>query len=183
MKTSEETIDVTPTWEAWFNMAAISIENGVDPVKAFRTLKPDFEKMAKLATMKIAEMKEVKELPLTDEQLENVFVTALEGGSNYWYYLPDVTVDCLETYLTPERSELYQNILIAVRDGAILGINDAEDIGESLGVISTQSIKKGLEIAQRDYPERIQEVTDEDYDAETADVLFQLIVLGEVTFG
>ena len=46
-----------------------------------------------------------------------------------------------------------------------------------------QSFKEGLVLAAKDYPDRLQAVFDESYDAEDADVIFQLCVMKDVVFG
>jgi hypothetical protein len=121
---------------------------------------------------------------LTDQQIKNVIVTALEGGSNYWYYLPQESRFAIRSRVSEEENPyISEAITDAVLSGADVVIRDAEDDNEILGTLTSESIAKGLDIAIANYPEEIQDVITEDYDAGTADTLFQLFVMGEVVFG
>lgn len=49
--------------------------------------------------------------------------------------------------------------------------------------ISLRRIKKGLALLAAKNPSRFAELTRQDYDAETGDILLQLMVFGEVKYG
>jgi hypothetical protein len=121
---------------------------------------------------------------LSDEQIKNVIVTALEGGSNYWYYLPQESRLAIRSRVSEEENPyISEAITDAVLSGADVNIYDAEEPSDVLGTLSSESIAKGLDLACVDYADEIQDVITEDYDADTADTLFQLFVMGEVVFG
>lgn len=124
---------------------------------------------------------------LPREVLENVFVTALEGGSNYWYYLDRKTVKIIRSAVpVNEDACLSTAILTAVLDHNIeVPVHDIENEDEILGYISNKTIQ-----------DRIQELSSSDSsawalniemdyggDADSSDVVFQWIVMGEVVFG
>jgi hypothetical protein len=121
---------------------------------------------------------------LTDQQIKNVIITALEGGSNYWYYLPQDSKLAIRSRISKEENPyISEAITDAVLSGADVNIHDAEEPSDVLGMLTSESIAKGLDVAIANYPEEIQDVITEEYDAGTADTLFQLFVMGEVVFG
>lgn len=121
------------------------------------------------------------------EILENVLVTALEGGSNYWYYL---TIDAVKLIrkVVPENEDPYLStaILKAVLDHQIdIPINDAENLNDVLGYLSHKTMMSRLQ--ELSEVEGLSNVLDAEVegqgDAETSDVIFQWMVMGELVFG
>jgi hypothetical protein len=128
-------------------------------------------------------MKLKLELELTYETFENIIVTALEGGSNHWYMLGD-------TKGIPKRDDMpneapSQRIAYGLwhNKDSELPIWDLEEEDELLGTLTYDSVREGMQIACKDYIKEINMMISEDYDAWTADTLFQVLVMGEVTFG
>lgn len=119
---------------------------------------------------------------ITLSQVDDQLITALEGGSNYWYNLK--TASSLEEPEGYKRNRsVHYRFLDKVYQGATLPVYDIEEPTEVLGDLSMETIKRGLDLLKRDYKDHYRDVVDECGDAETADVLFQLMVMGEVTFG
>jgi hypothetical protein len=123
---------------------------------------------------------------ISKEMLSDVFVTALEGGSNYWYYIPKEDVQKVRK-VVPKQDvpALSEAIFLAVIDhGVDLNIHDAEDNDTVIGVISSDTILNRLQkLADSEEAWAIEQVLNEDYDANSADVIFQYITLGEVVYG
>lgn len=118
--------------------------------------------------------------------LENIFVTALEGGSNYWYWLPSSQVKKIrEAVPKSEEPALSVAMFIAIFDkGVEVAIHDVENPEECLGVLSDGIIMariKALEIDQN-YRNSWYAELNEEGDAETSDVVFQYLVMGEIVF-
>ena len=129
-------------------------------------------------------MKIEKTIPM--EVLENVIVTALEGGSNYWYYLTDDAVRLIRKAV-PKNEEAYLSVAIlkaVLYHNVEVPIHDAENEDDVLGYLSGKTL-----------PQRLQELSGDDSynwaleseiagngDADSSDVVFQYIVLGEVIF-
>lgn len=118
--------------------------------------------------------------------LENIFVTAIEGGSNYWYFLSDAAVKII-------RSHVHQNfepclstaMFIAIMDyNAIVPINDAEHPDEILGWISKDKIDEMINklISDESYIWALKNEMNEQGDAESSDIVFQYFVIGGVEF-
>jgi len=123
------------------------------------------------------------------EVLEDIFVTALEGGSNYWYYIPEKSIKAIRRAVSREEDPyLSTAILKAILDHNVeVPINDVEEEDDEdsvLGVISLATMNERLQkLAESDDSWALDEVMDEEYDGTSADVVFQYIVMGEVVFG
>jgi hypothetical protein len=118
--------------------------------------------------------------------LENVFVTAIEGGSNYWYYLSNSAVKLIREAV-PKEQEPYLAVamLKAVLDhNVIVPINDAEDELEVVGHLSNATIQKRLNILSKDKGLKwcLEAELSGNGDAETSDVVFQFLTMGEYTY-
>jgi len=123
-------------------------------------------------------------LTITDQRREDMLVGALEGGSNYWYYISNGAVKAIDEVVKPETpTPLAIKMWAAIKAGKQIPIRDAEDHSEKLGYISLSSIEKGEQIMAEKYPEHFMDIVNENDDASTADVWFQLAVMGELVYG
>ena len=116
--------------------------------------------------------------------LENLWVTILEGGSNYW-------VDKID-YDKPEGM-LFKDDLPSLKSGAHLAENfevtihhgadewDPRDHGETIKVKTFDVIYYGIKMLSDDVKLTI--MNDGDWDANDADHVLQLGVFGEVRYG
>jgi hypothetical protein len=118
--------------------------------------------------------------------IENVFVTALEGGSNYWYFLnKDATDDIRKA--VPKDVDPYLSTAIskAILDhGVEVPVSDVEDEESVLGVISLKTINERLTALANDkrYKWAFDAEMKEEGDAESSDVWFQYMAMGQVDF-
>jgi hypothetical protein len=120
------------------------------------------------------------------DTLENIFVTALEGGSNYWYYLPHESILAIRQAV-PKSVDAYLStaILKAILDHDVdVQICDAEDEDEVVGLISKSTMQERLQTMWNS-PNRsiLQAEIDGEGDADSSDVVFQYIAMGEVIYG
>lgn len=129
------------------------------------------------------------------EDIVNLFVTALEGGSNYWYkikHLPKEIVYKINELGIPTAEVIGQHIL----NGGYIQFYDVEEEDNEdddyqqqysdkdlLGTVDMDAILEGITLVKKDYPEVWENILDEQYDANDADVFLQLCVMGEVVFG
>lgn len=125
-----------------------------------------------------------KEIPR--QVIEDVLVTALEGGSNYWYYLPDRSIDAI-LKAVPKEVDPYLSTAIskAILDhGVEVAICDVENDDEELGVISMKTLQERLQkLATSDgYKWAFDAEMNGDGDAESSDVWMQFMAMGEVQF-
>ena len=121
---------------------------------------------------------------ISRETLENIFVTAIEGGSNYWYYIPNSEIDkVLES--TDVRSSLSERLFEAVYDkGVDIDFYDAEEPDEKLGTLSKSTIQERLQrMLDVGNGWALDNEIEENGDAESSDVVFQYLVMGDIVFG
>jgi hypothetical protein len=119
--------------------------------------------------------------------LENIFVTALEGGSNYWYLLPSKEVKKIRQAVPKsEEPALSVAMFMAIFDKGIeVAIHDVENPEDCLGTISHDSIIQRInELEVHGHYRKFWYLElNEGGDAETSDVIFQYFVMGEIVFG
>lgn len=117
--------------------------------------------------------------------LEDIFVTALEGGSNYWYFLSsDATKLIRDAVPKSEDPYLSTAILKAIEKGVEVPINDAEDEEEVIGIISLKTMQERLQkLSRSGNSDALMAHINEEGDADTADVVFQYLALGEIIYG
>lgn len=143
---------------------------------------------------------------ITLGEIESMLITALEGGSNYWYEFNSNDLKDARNWLLKEIEEgrLKRNEYINYTwmDAMFQGyskpipvyeseeVYDLENDGEfeevePIGYLSMETIKKGLEKASIEYPRQFNQFFPEytNGDADDADVLFQLICLNDVVYG
>lgn len=135
-----------------------------------------------------------KTAQLTSEQIINVFVDAIEGGSNHWYYILDVPKEIKN--MTKNGMYFSEACGKHVLNGGELAIYDIEEVGnmknvdefskdkpEPLGYINMNSLLDAINIMKKDYPEHYSNIVMDEYDSEDADVFFQIATMGDVVFG
>lgn len=119
------------------------------------------------------------------EVLEDIFVTALEGGSNYWYYLSDEATKLIRNAV-PKSEDPYLStaILKAIEKGVDVPINDAEHEDEVIGTISLKTMQERLQKLSRSAnSDALMAHIKEEGDADTADIVLQYLAFGEIIFG
>lgn len=115
------------------------------------------------------------EIEITDDQLDNAIISALEGGSNYWYMIQRV--------VGRKKTEFLAQLPMA---GGALYIDDENADEPRLKKpvrVSRQSIIKGARIMAQKFPSHFADLMNDDADAETGDVLLQCTVFGDAIYG
>jgi len=118
----------------------------------------------------------------SDETRQDLMVTALEGGSNYWLELSSDDINDIKNKTDKSQSfsvRVYQYI----KAGNSLKVYDAENPEDLLGEITMDSIKESEEKMFNDYFSHYANVKEESWDAETADVWLQIAVMNDIVFG
>ena len=108
---------------------------------------------------------------ITDEEVNDLLTTAFEGGINYW---------CCEVKINTNPHDVkYASEVIS--NGGTLDIEE-DETGETKELNLTNMLKGivlGMEWAEVD---NVQDLMD-GYDAETADVIVQYALYGEIVYG
>ncbi len=127
-------------------------------------------------------MKLQVKLNLEYETFEEIIVTALEGGSNYWYILGDIKGCPLSFEMTDKAPS--QRIAYGLwhNKDAEVYIHDNEMDTELLGILTYDSVRERMQLATINHLSELESMIRGDYDAWTADTLFQVLVMGEVVY-
>jgi hypothetical protein len=123
-----------------------------------------------------------------DQQMLDIFTTALEGGINYW-----ASVDAYHWSNEDGSDDIF---------GFYAKIREMEDNPNTVYLINREIIERGYKLATEDFREKISWSTDYpphkdeffksrvidydcpwDFDAGDADCILQLGIFGEVIFG
>lgn len=125
------------------------------------------------------------QIEIDDSVLEDVFVTAIEGGSNYWYFLSEDAVRLIRKVVPrEEESCLSVATFKAVMKGTIIPINDVENEEDIIGWVGLDTMADRLsKLATSDDRWALQSHMNEEGDADSADIVFQYLAMGEVVFG
>lgn len=120
--------------------------------------------------------------------------SALEGGSNYWYYDLDyefpegITIKDFREggKFTSKENYFHPAQIVPFVEGCALLLKDAEgEDDQKVYRIDRKALLKGLELFAEDskMAHHWADFIKEDDDAITADVFFQYVVFGEVIYG
>jgi Cft2 family RNA processing exonuclease len=123
-----------------------------------------------------------KNKTFTNQDIEDLFVTALEGGSNYWYYIKNIPKE-IKYQVKQLKQPLADAIAKHVIDGGYIQFFDVEDENELLGTVDMDKLLEAISLLKKDYPDTWNNILDEDCDADCADIFLQLAVMGDIVFG
>lgn len=116
---------------------------------------------------------------LNNNLVRDLLTTAIEGGSNYWYFLPNE--EEWKDYKKPHVPTI-NAIHNAIFDGKTITVIDVEN-KEDLGVISLENIQRADELLQEKFPNIMQSIIDEQFDANDADIWLQFVVMKNIVYG
>lgn len=113
-----------------------------------------------------------KKLEISNEQINDLMVCALEGGINYW---------CSKAEITKRPTEEFTFASEVIALNGELTLKDAES--DDTWVLTKDKFLKGLgkTVEWGDFKD-VEELMDA-HDAETADVLIQYAIFDEIEFG
>ena len=135
--------------------------------------------------------KKVTTESIDPEYFLDLLTGAMEGGSNYWCAVTREAVrECndwhtaqgIDTVGVPAVDKIFNYVWNGF-ETFLIRTHDGDDLDEEAWPLNRFTVKKGFEKFANDYPEEWEGVKDGDWDADVADVWFQLTVLGEVTYG
>lgn len=126
-------------------------------------------------------MKTIEHLAV--EKLNYLIVTAFEGGSGYWAELRPqekevVLADTPDMEGEPTSERFHKSLEEGSEHDIFSRIEE-----KYIGTITLESSKKALETMALKYVDHYARIVNDSYDAEDADVWFQLAVMGEVRYG
>ncbi len=102
------------------------------------------------------------------KEIENVMYSMAEGSSYWCKFAGDLGYESTVKGILEKKLELK--------------LEDFEDL-EAKYTLTLAKIKKGLKVMAEKYPKHFASILQEDTDADTADVLLQCSLLGEIVYG
>jgi hypothetical protein len=125
------------------------------------------------------------QIEIDESVLEDVFVTAIEGGSNYWYFLSEDAVRLIRKAIPrEEESCLSVATFKAVMRGVNIPINDVENEEDVIGWISLETMADRLtDLATSGNRWALDAHINEEGDADSADIVFQYLTMGDAVYG
>ncbi len=123
-------------------------------------------------------MENLNEKNLNIKEIQrDLIISALEGGSNYWY---EVT-----KHNKASKSAYLSEFIFDQEDGFIEIEADIKGQGQEPGkfLLNMNSVNKGWEIFKQYKIGYYTDAINENADAETGDIFLQICLFGEVIFG
>nr|WP_288837667.1 hypothetical protein [uncultured Flavobacterium sp.] len=121
---------------------------------------------------------------LSGYDVYNLLVSAIEGGSNYWYFISDGMSE--KIYKVTEDMEgqpFVDRMLMAIQKGLPVKVRDIEEPNEILGTLTAERWATAEKLLIEKQRSHLGDILKENDDATTADVFFQLAVMGELVYG
>jgi hypothetical protein len=125
-------------------------------------------------------------LDVSREVLENIFITAIEGGSNYWYCIKEEAIEIIDKAVPKDGVKAFSERLFeAVYEyGAVVPIHDVEnEDDEPIGELNIKTFQERINKCMSEYSDSLLKELDENGDASTSDTVFQYLALGELVYG
>lgn len=117
-----------------------------------------------------------------EQRLTDLFITAYEGGSSYWASVHISFGEKAQEKIKEMGSTSEYLFSRIWNDGKEFTVFDAEE-GDELGKMNKANFKKGYTLLKSDpYVDHYSDLVSENWDANTADVWFQLAILNDITF-
>jgi hypothetical protein len=119
---------------------------------------------------------------VSNSQIENLVVSALEGGSNYWYNITDFGKPVRYEFRT-DSDKIFRHVDYPMNPGGYLVIESTEEPKRKSARLNLKNIHRGLVLMAAKYPAHYADVLNDNTDQSTADVFLQLALYGEVIYG
>lgn len=125
-------------------------------------------------------------LNISEKVIEDIFVTALEGGSNYWLELSSEDMSKVNK-LAPKEPISVALYKAVMEHEVIVPVFDVDDpvCEDPIGFLDCTKIKSRLEklVNDPEYRDHLFTEIQEQGDATSSDVCFQYMALGQVIYG
>ena len=132
--------------------------------------------------MKTFEVKTEKSHKFSAEDINDLVVTALEGGINFWCGKAEMKLNPDKTYfgIAPEDQDKVKYASDIISLGGVLILHDAES--DEKWELDLEKMLKGIKMQCENRNVAPSDLMD-DYDAEDADCIVQYAVMDELVFG
>lgn len=127
-----------------------------------------------------------KETEVTRYVLECIFDTAIYGGSNHWYHFTREACEAIKKAVPSDGKKSFSERLFeAVYDhGVVVYVHDIEDrYGDPIGELDRKTFEERLQFCSDIHGWALENELEEQGDAESSDVVFQCLALGDLIYG
>jgi hypothetical protein len=119
------------------------------------------------------------EMPLTEEDIENIIVTAIEGGINYWGHIKRRVIDWTDKPKNVPPSQWATKLLLEGKSVTIVECDEDSD-----EVVNHElTLEKVIQGFAKNYKERPWDNNIETGDADTASCIIQYAIFDDVVYG
>ena len=116
---------------------------------------------------------------MKEQELEDLMVTVIEGGSTYWFDMRDNMINrIMEESQNLSLGEATARYLLSGQEVFIVDLEDESNLGS----LTLENINKAMTSPNMPW-QTLKEWHDGDWDAETTDVIIQIALFGEVVYG
>lgn len=122
---------------------------------------------------------------ITDAQIENLIISALEGGAHYWYEIQSMCRPPKLVYRT-DPNKVFAHVDYPMNAGGHLMIKQYVDPdGPGVRKFNRAAIDRGLQVLadSAEYKHHFTDILNDDTDATTGDIFLQFCLYGEVLYG
>jgi hypothetical protein len=121
-------------------------------------------------------------IQIEEDTIESLIVSALEGGSNYWYM---VTGLCDPNEKRQKSKFTYLSDYVMKGQGLFINdsVYETDKSKQRYGVLDLNTIRTGMVVIAQKYPHHFKDILSGDCDATTGDVFLQCCVFGELIYG
>lgn len=113
---------------------------------------------------------------ISQQELEDMLTTAFEGGSNYW---------CSSIRITKTNQEIPEQEFLSedIASGRVMEISVHDNEGGKQYLVTREKLIQAFQLMADQEPRHFQDFAEENSDAITGDVWFQLAVFGRTIYG
>lgn len=120
---------------------------------------------------------------ISNEERESLLCSAMEGGSNYWYWIGKSANAIIDSVAPSNgKTPFVTRIWAAIVAGKSIPVHDIET-KRKLGEISLASIEAGEQLMAAKHVRHFADIISEKADACTGDVWFQLAIMQKIKYG
>jgi len=116
------------------------------------------------------------EVEVSDQRAGDLLCSAFEGGSNYWYFIEQVSPSSAGAYYHEKPFD--HNGWVKIRT-----LEHEEVNGQLEWLLDRAACERGLTLMAEKYPTHWSDFISENDDATTGDVYLQCCIFGEVVYG
>lgn len=114
----------------------------------------------------------------TEQRIQALLESALEGGSNYWYLITGYNYPPGKT----RKDFEFPHVELPLTQGGSIVIADMEEPQHGY-TLDREACYRGMKVLRQDYSKHYRDVIEDNADAITGDVYLQCCLFGEVVFG